>query len=1379
MKKLVLLLFTAVTLQASAQSYCTAGPSSTFDSEITGVVLVGNTSTISNTDSSCGTTGVQDFTLAYSADISLGANYSIDIEMGTCGGNYSGTIAAWIDFNADGDFDDPDEQLGTYDGMPTVTQTFNFTVPPGAALGSTTLRVMQEEAGSSATIGPCNSFTWGAVEDYTIIIDTLNSPSCLSPTALSVSNIGIDSALVSYSSNGLETYLEYGPAGFTPNFTSTPGFIVIPSAQPYWLTGLDTGTSYDIYVYQMCPDSSISQALGPVNFQTLQCQLSNTCQYDFELTDSYGDGWNGAEIQILNATGGVEYTLGSNFTTGFSYTETVFLCSGETFSVEVSQTGFYPNEIGLNVSSFGVNVASYGNTFNTTVGTQMAQFTSYCNTACPAPMFSSLTATDSSATFTWMSSDTNFVVEYGLAGFYQGTGNGTVVSVNDTTVTVYNLSPNTAYDFYIQNDCTADSSGTSLFAGPYTILTPCVAASTPLYESFDTDSTGGFNNTNAPSCWYYQENLGAQGYGYISGSTFNVAPYVGNQMYFLYNSGDSAIEALISPAIMGLDSGNKQLDLYMANTGFSSGTDVIIGSVSSPTNLSNLNVIDTISVSNGATWNKYTVYIDSASGYNMSDSYLVIASTTTSTFNGVYIDEITVTDAPLCIPPTSLSLGAVGIDSAEVFFTSQGVTTYIEYGPTGFTPNFAQSTGVMDSTTSSPYWLSGLLPSTTYDVYFYQLCSNGFMSPSNGPLTLTTACGAFIPPFTEDFDSWAGVIPVCWSGIKTDLSGFGWTWDGMGTGSFGTGPLTGNSGDYYLYLETSGSTSNNIEYAYLPIFDLSTIPNAVVEFAYHMHGATMGDLTVEVSSDNINWTTLYTLSGQQHANQSDPYLDAVVDLTGYTSATTYIRFGGSYGGSFTGDMAIDDIHVGTPPPCPTPHSLSFVAGKNDATFSFNTNGNTGTFVYEWGPVGFAQSTGTTNSFTGSTTSNNFTINGLSSNSCYDVFMIADCGTNGVSDTVGPMTFCTNLCDTTELCTWTMSMYDSWGDGWNGAEVSLLLNGQQGPTFTFATGSSSIVDFQVCSGTQITVVNTQAGSFPQEVSYTLSNASGSQTTSVTTGNFAVGTQATLMANCVPVSCPMPSNIVLTNVTSSTAAFTWTGGSGTFIYDYREQGTNTMFNGTSSTASAVLTGLNQGTTYDFFLKEACAPGDTSLTAYLQFNTDSCFNVVIGSAQFNVGAVTATNAGVSFNWTGASYTGFNIVFGDGNSSNGTGSTVNHTYNANGNYTVTLTLYSDCDTASTTFNVQINGIGLEDNGGIAALMIYPNPTQGLIIINGELSSESEITVRIINYLGQEVLIDEFNPSSNVLNKTYDLSSASAGAYLIEIASDRGVVQKSIIIRH
>ena len=148
-------------------------------------------------------------------------------------------------------------------------------------------------------------------------------------------------------------------------------------------------------------------------------------------------------------------------------------------------------------------------------------------------------------------------------------------------------------------------------------------------------------------------------------------------------------------------------------------------------------------------------------------------------------------------------------------------------------------------------------------------------------------------------------------------------------------------------------------------------------------------------------------------------------------------------------------------------------------------------------------------------------------------------------------------------------YDNFGgvgDGWDGAQVSLLLNGQQGPTFTFANGDSSIVDFQICSGTQVTVLNSLAGSFPSEVSYTLSNASGTQTTSVTTGNFAVGTQATLVANCVPVSCPMPMNITLNNVTSYSAGLTWTGGSGSFIYDYREQGGTNMFNGTSTTPAA---------------------------------------------------------------------------------------------------------------------------------------------------------------------------------------------------------------------
>ena len=467
--------------------------------------------------------------------------------------------------------------------------------------------------------------------------------------------------------------------------------------------------------------------------------------------------------------------------------------------------------------------------------------------------------------------------------------------------------------------------------------------------------------------------------------------------------------------------------------------------------------------------------------------------------------------------------------------------------------------------------------------------------------------------------------------------------------------------------------------------------------------------------------------------------------------------------------------------CPTPTNLTYVAGKNDATFTFDQNGGSATYVYEWGPVGFAQSTGLVSSNIDSTTSNTFSISGLSAATCYDVFVIGNCGTSGVSDTLGPLTFCTNLCDTTDLCTWTMSMYDSWGDGWNGAEVQVLYNGVFGQSFTFLTGDSSIVDFQVCSGTQITVVNSAAGSYPSEVSYVLSNASGNQSTSVSTGNFAVGTQDTLVANCVTVSCPMPSNLTNTNIGATTADISWTGGTGTFLYEYRAQGTTTgpMLSGTSTAATASLMGLTPSTTYDFYVKEACAPGDTSMTMYHVFTTDSCAAITLGNPQFNVDSVNATAAALTFNWNSANTTGFNISFGDGNSTTGTGGTVSHSYTANGTYSVTLTVYSDCDTASKTFNVQVGTIGIEDNAGITALMIYPNPTQGLVTIDGEISHSAEVSIRIINYLGQEILVDQFDPTSSVLSKTYDLSAAAAGAYLIEVATDRGVVQKSIIVRH
>ena len=101
-------------------------------------------------------------------------------------------------------------------------------------------------------------------------------------------------------------------------------------------------------------------------------------------------------------------------------------------------------------------------------------------------------------------------------------------------------------------------------------------------------------------------------------------------------------------------------------------------------------------------------------------------------------------------------------------------------------------------------------------------------------------------PIIEDFESWNSTgISSCWSGIKTSTSGFGWTYNGFGTGSLGTGPTKGNSGDYYLYLETS--QTGTVSYASLKEFDLTgSSADISLSYAYHMVGATMGSLTIEV-----------------------------------------------------------------------------------------------------------------------------------------------------------------------------------------------------------------------------------------------------------------------------------------------------------------------------------------------------------------------------------------------------------------------------------------------------------------------------------------------------------------------------------------------------
>jgi hypothetical protein len=93
-----------------------------------------------------------------------------------------------------------------------------------------------------------------------------------------------------------------------------------------------------------CSSSGISTASNEVSYTV----AGTACNYTFRLTDSYGDGWNGASMQVRIGTT-VVATLGSTFTTGTQLDVPVSLCGGTTYNLFYLAGGSYASEVGIQI----------------------------------------------------------------------------------------------------------------------------------------------------------------------------------------------------------------------------------------------------------------------------------------------------------------------------------------------------------------------------------------------------------------------------------------------------------------------------------------------------------------------------------------------------------------------------------------------------------------------------------------------------------------------------------------------------------------------------------------------------------------------------------------------------------------------------------------------------------------------------------------------------------------------------------------------------------------------------------------------------------------------------------------------------------------------
>ena len=77
----------------------------------------------------------------------------------------------WIDYNRDGDFGDSGELVYSRSATTATSVSGSFTVPSGASAGATRMRVSMKY---NDIPDPCESFTYGEVEDYIVVINGSN-----------------------------------------------------------------------------------------------------------------------------------------------------------------------------------------------------------------------------------------------------------------------------------------------------------------------------------------------------------------------------------------------------------------------------------------------------------------------------------------------------------------------------------------------------------------------------------------------------------------------------------------------------------------------------------------------------------------------------------------------------------------------------------------------------------------------------------------------------------------------------------------------------------------------------------------------------------------------------------------------------------------------------------------------------------------------------------------------------------------------------------------------------------------------------------------------------------------------------------------------------
>ncbi|NVK27745.1 MAG: T9SS type A sorting domain-containing protein, partial [Flavobacteriia bacterium] len=322
-------------------------------------------------------------------------------------------------------------------------------------------------------------------------------------------------------------------------------------------------------------------------------------------------------------------------------------------------------------------------------------------------------------------------------------------------------------------------------------------------------------------------------------------------------------------------------------------------------------------------------------------------------------------------------------------------------------------------------------------------------------------------------------------------------------------------------------------------------------------------------------------------------------------------------------------------------------------------------------------------------------------------------------------------------------------GWNTIEHVIDLDNDT--AYIIVNGTTTNVGWQFSLGSF-----NQADRFNAVNFYSAANAG--QTPNYYVDNFCV--------------CSVPGMVMASNTTCTTIEVDWTSSQSTSTLEYGPAGftpgSGTMVN---TSAPYTITGLTANTAYDIYVGDECN-GDTLYNMFSETTANGPLPSLNPSAAQT--SANLTQATYDFNSNAANADSVSWSFSDGSVMSG--DPVSKMFSSNGWDTVYVTAYNDCGSTTEAFGFLVEDISVDESAFGGSLNIFPNPSTGVITLSFELGSQAEVSVNVVNALGQHIMEIELG-DVNSYEGQIDLSHLPKGVYILQVNADAATVTQRVTL--